>query len=195
MSASAITSLVPSLRRMAAALSLGLVVASAALAGSKGSQPVTFASYESAVPKAWLAEKPSSAMRAAQYRVLGADPDDAAEFVVFYFGPNQGGTIEDNITRWASQFSTAEGGRVEPVVKRSKVRDFAVTTAELRGSYARNVGVGQQGEAKPNQALLAGIVETPNGNIFVQLHGPAATVDAGRDGFENFIEGIRAAKQ
>lgn len=184
------------LQRLAAALSLGLVVACSAVAGNtRATQPVSFAGYTSTVPEAWRAETPASSMRAAQYRVPGSSPEDSAEFVVFYFGPHQGGSVDDNIARWASQFSSAEGGPVEPVIQHRKVRDYPVTTAELRGRYARNVGMGQQGEPKPDQVLLAGIVETPTGNLFIQLHGAARTVEAGRDGFNAFIEGIRTAAQ
>jgi hypothetical protein len=146
---------------------------------------------ESVVDGAWEQEPPASTMRLLQYRVPGAAEGANASFVVYYFGPGQGGSTEANVERWASQFSTPEGGRVEPAITTAKVGDLPVTLVELRGSYARSIGIGQQVAAQPDQALLAAIVETPQGNLFAQLHGPTATVDPARPAFEAFLSGLR----
>ena len=150
---------------------------------------------ESAVGPDWVEEQPTSSMRLLQYRVPGTGGAGNATFVVYYFGPGQGGSNAANIERWRSQFTTAEGGPVEPVVTTSKAGDMAVTLVELRGSYARSVGVGQQVEPQPDQTLLAGIVETPKGNLFAQLHGPTATVGQARPAFEAFLAGLRPVAQ
>jgi hypothetical protein len=148
---------------------------------------------ESAVTAAWEEEQPTSAMRLLQYRVLGAGSSGNASFIVYYFGPGQGGSTAANIERWQSQFTAADGGAVEPVITTSKAGDLPVTLVELRGSYARSPGMGQRVEPQPDQTLLAGIVETPKGNLFAQLHGPTATVAPARAAFEAFLAGLRPA--
>ena len=148
---------------------------------------------ESVVGAGWQEQQPTSTMRLLQYQVAGAAGAGNATFVVYYFGAGQGGSNAANIERWQSQFTTADGGPVEPVVTTSKAGDMPVTLVELRGSYARSLGMGQRVEAQPDQTLLAAIVETPNGNLFVQLHGPTATVATARGGFEAFLAGLRPA--
>ncbi len=155
--------------------------------------PVRLLDLESVVDGAWEYEQPTSAMRLLQYRVTGVGDGNNASFVVYYFGPDQGGSKEANIERWTSQFSTAEGKPVEPVITTSKVGELPVTLVELRGSYARSLGMGQRVTAQPEQTLLAAIVETSQGNLFAQLHGPTATVGAARPAFEAFLSGLRPA--
>lgn len=147
--------------------------------------------YEAPVPAAWQPQPPSSGMRLAQYRVPGAGGE--AEAIMYYFGKGQGGTVEANIERWTSQFTSADGKPASPRVERLIASGMAATTVELTGRYARGVGMGPQGEAKPDQTLLAAVFETPEGNLTLQLHGPSATVSANREAFDALVRGFRKA--
>ena len=113
-------------------------------------------------------------MRLLQFTVPAADEAGAAELVVYYFGPGQGGSLEANVARWTSQFS-ADDGPVEPAIT-PLTGKVPATLVELNGSYARGVGVGPVGDALPNRTLLAGVVETPRGNLYPQLYGSADVV-------------------
>jgi hypothetical protein len=53
--------------------------------------------------------------------------------------------------------------------------------------------MGPVGAPKPDQTLLAAVIETPEGNVIVQLHGDRATVAAHRSGFEALVSGFGAA--
>jgi hypothetical protein len=159
------------------------------------SHAVRLLDLESVIAADWEQEQPTSTMRLLQYRVAGTGGIGNASFIVYYFGPGQGGSKEANIERWQSQFTSADGGPVEPVVTISKAGDLPVTLVELRGSYARSLGMGQRVEAQPDQTLLAGIVETPKGNLFAQLHGPTATVAPARAAFEAFLAGFKPVAQ
>ena len=163
------------------ALTSGLVLAD--------DQPVTLLDMESQVPATWVVQEPSSGMRLAQFAVPGVDGGEAAELVVYYFGPGQGGTLDANVERWASQFSGPDGA-VEPEITELDGA-FPATLVELSGSYARGVGMGPTGDAQADRTLLAALVETPEGTLFPQLHGPADLVAAQRDGFVTFVEGLR----
>ncbi|MGE5152830.1 MAG: hypothetical protein ACM3ST_02340 [Bdellovibrio bacteriovorus] len=175
----------PHRRLLAASLLL-----TAGLAWAAG-QTVSFSGLTSEVPSEWVGTQPSSTMRLLQFDIPGAGGGEGAQFVVYYFGPGQGGSLDANLERWASQFRGPEGKPVEPVVTPLK-STMPATLVELRGSYARNVGMGQSGEALPDRMLLAALVETPDGNLYPQLHGPADLVTAQRPAFIAFIEGIRA---
>lgn len=178
-------------RIMMILLLFALVAAGTTMAAG---QRVEFLGMSTEAPQEWVAEDPSSNMRLAQFRIPAPDGtrNGDAELVVYYFGPGQGGSIDANLQRWASQFSAPDGTPVEPVIT-SLSGSLAATLVELRGHYARGVGMGPTGDALPDRMLLAGIVETPEGNLYPQLHGPADLVAAQRDAFVDFVEGIAPA--
>ncbi|MCP5150188.1 MAG: hypothetical protein H6983_10470 [Ectothiorhodospiraceae bacterium] len=141
------------------------------------------------VPVGWPAERPATSMRVVQHRVPG--PVGEATLAVFWFGRNQGGSASANIARWTSQFSTADGGPVHPTIETTTVAAMPVTLVTLRGSYARGVGMGPIGAPVPDQMLLAAVVESPEGNLYFQLWGPAATVTSALPDFRTLVLGLR----
>jgi len=143
------------------------------------------------VPAAWKRSPPSSSMRLAQFQVPAAPGSGPAAFIVYYFGPGQGGSASANIARWTGQFSAPGGGAATPEVSRRETSGMPVTVVRLQGDYARGVGTGPVGTARPDQVLRAAIIESSRGNVIVQLHGPAATVDAAAADFDRFVAGIR----
>lgn len=143
------------------------------------------------VPATWVAQQPSSSMRLAQFRVPGKTGSEDAELVVFHFGQGQGGSAEANIARWQSEFSSPDGKPVKASIHRLNVSGMPATTVELTGSYARTLGMTAAGAPVPDQTLLAAIVESPKGNLFIQLHGPKATVAANREAFLAMIRGMK----
>jgi hypothetical protein len=143
-----------------------------------------------AAPKTWAGEKPSSAMRRAQYRVPG--PGGDGECVVFYFGPGQGGDPKSNAARWASQFVQPDGS---PPESRMKTASFEAggspgLLVEVTGTYAGGMG-GAVAEPKPGYMLLGAIIEGPDANWFFKLTGPKKTVLAQRTAFEQMVRGVK----
>ena len=155
-------------------------------------QSGTFLGYTTAVPHAWVSATPSSSMRLAEYRVptnAGATP---VEVVVYFFGPGQGGDPAANIERWERQFSNPDGSPVHAKVTTDKTGAFPITYSEFRGTYARGTGAGSSADAaRPNHLLLAAIIETPKGSLFVQCYGPVAAAEAQRAAFEAFVKGLK----
>lgn len=174
---------------------LGLALSSAPLhaqhpqAQARGG--FAFLGYQAPVPAAWEPQVPASNMRAAQYRVPPSAKGTEGEVIVFYFGKGQGGSVQANVERWASQFTTPDGKPVAPKLAMLTTNGLPVTTVELNGSYARGVGTGPQGAAKPDQTLLVAVIEAPEGNITIQLHGDRATVAANRKGFDGMVRGFK----
>ena len=153
---------------------------------------VTLLDYRTTVPAGWATRPPGSSMRLAEYTIADATGATGAEVIVYFFGKGQGGNVEANLTRWKAQFSTPDGSPVPETITRDTSGAFPITFAEYRGTYARGIGAGSApDQAKPNQALIAGIAETPRGTLFIQLFGPAANVAAQRDAFMKFVKGLR----
>jgi len=138
------------------------------------------------VPAGWTAGK-TNPMRVATYAVPAAKGSDSGECTVFFFGPGQGGGVDENVDRWARQF---EGS---PPARRSTktVSGMAVTLAEVEGTYL-SPGGGQmvsQGK-KAGYRLLGAIVEAPEGRVFFKMTGSAATVAAARPAFDGLVASI-----
>jgi hypothetical protein len=114
-----------------------------------------------------------------------------AEVVVYYFGKGQGGSIDANLERWHSQFSNPDGSPVQE--KRTTLAGaFPITVAEYRGTYARGVGTGSDADAaRPNNMLIAVVAETPRGTLFFQCFGPIARVEAQREAYLQFAQGLK----
>lgn len=151
---------------------------------------VRFLDLQAVVPSGWLRTQPASAMRLAQFSAASPDGSQSAELVFYYFGPGQGGTPDANIARWRSQFHDAGGIAPEPAVRQFAVSGMAVTRVKLQGSYARGIGAGPGGTGKPGQTLIAAMLQTPRGQVTIQLHGDTALVDAFEAGFDGMLQGI-----
>jgi hypothetical protein len=159
---------------------------------SGGGVPVTLLDYEAIAPESFVARPASSSMRLAEWSVPSSTDGTSAEVIVYYFGEGQGGSAEANIARWTSQFTGTDGGAVSPRVGTLDGSAFTTTVAELEGAYARSVGMGGA-TAEPDQALIAAVVETPSGNLFLQLFGDRAAVAEAREDFLGMVGSIRAS--
>ncbi len=171
-----------------------LFVAAIAIAASSlqaQTSTVTLLDYRTTVPAGWTSRAPASAMRLAEYVVAPNTANEGAEVVVYFFGKGSGGSVDANLARWKGQFSTPDGSPVPETITRDSSGAFPITFAEYRGTYARGIGAGSPDQAKPGQALLAGIAETPRGTLFIQLFGPAARVSAEREAFKRFVKELR----
>lgn len=144
-------------------------------------------------PKPFVARTPKSSMRAAE---LGIEGDDQSELAVFYFGPDQGGGVEANMSRWLGQFKQADGS--DPEAKRGErtVHDIPIATIETTGRYGG--GMAAPGAPPPaaieDAALLGAIAKGPEGSVFFKLVGPRASVDSARDAFDQLLESVRKAE-
>jgi hypothetical protein len=141
-------------------------------------------------PAAWQQQPPESAMRKAQYAIPAASGDPpGAEMVVYYFGPDQGGSVDDNITRWKGQLLGPDGSPASARVAKSTVHGLSVTTIESEGTYSAAMMPGASAP-KPGWAMWGAIVEGPRGNVFFKATGPQKTIAAARPDFKKLLESL-----
>jgi hypothetical protein len=177
---------IPPTRALAVALALlALPVSVVAQGGSAPPGPARELRWT--VPPDWKEEPPASPMRRAQYRIAG--PGGAAEGVVFYFGPGQGGDADANIGRWAGQFRGGDPPRRRDI----KVGEIAVALVEISGTYVGGMGGGPAGPERPDSMLLGAVVRGPDANWFFRALGPRATLELQRAAFERMLRSIRRA--
>lgn len=159
----------------------------------------TKAGLRFSVPAAWKVEAPSSSMRQAQIAIpqsKESGDSEGAELVVFHFGAREGGSIQENLDRWYSQFEGPDG---KPPTASAKVgkRDaggLAVTTVDVGGRYVAPKRPGSPEKYdKPNFRMLGAVVTTPGGNFFFKLVGPAKTVEENAKRFDAAIDSVKFA--
>jgi len=146
-------------------------------------------------PAGWTEVEPASSMRVAQYRVDGEG--GAAECVVFYFGPNQGGGAMANAERWAGQFTQPDGSSSRERMKIVDIEGASVPVrlVEVTGTYDGGMTMTDQpATPSPGFMLLGGIVEGPDAPWFFKMTGPEAVVRAERERFVGVLRSFRVGQ-
>jgi len=162
-----------------------LLVWNGTMAAPEGAKEVEFVvgAFVFKVPKGWEMLEPSSAMRKAELKASGKGAGEAAETVFFCFGPGQGGSAADNVARWKGQVADITGEKVEE----KEISGTKVTTVKLEGTYQSGMPGGPKSPV-PGTVLLGAILESPEGNVYVKLTGPAAWVKKVESDFAAMIE-------
>jgi len=144
------------------------------------------------VPQGWTPEQPSSAMRAAQYKLPRAEGDtEDASLVLYYFGPGQGGSVSANIDRWIGQMAQPDGTSSKDKAKTEsmEVNGLQVSMVDVRGTFNAEMAPGSgTHENRPDYRLRAAVIETPKGAYFVKLIGPARTVAKWDEAFVDYLK-------
>lgn len=145
-------------------------------------------------PEAWQKVQPSSSMRKAQYKLPGPEGAAPATLAVYYFGAQQGGSVQANIDRWTGQFETAEGGSGSDAAETTKreVAGMTVHMVDVAGTFNPGRGMGAGGP-KQDHRMLASIVETGRGPVFFKLVGPEQTVGSHESEFESLVDSFQPA--
>jgi hypothetical protein len=174
-------------QRLAAAMAGCLFLASGAPSGAAPPLPSSAGGIAWTLPARWTAGQGAS-MRVATYAVPAARGASAGECAVFFFGPGQGGGVEDNVARWTKQFE----GAPKAATRTLQAGGLRVTRAEVAGTYLAPGGPAMQSTGtKTGYRLLGAIVEAPGGNVFFKLTGPAATVAEAQAEFDALVASIR----
>lgn len=143
-------------------------------------------------PDGWVTEKASSSMRVAQYKLPKAEGDnDDASLVLYYFGATQGGTAQANIDRWISQMQQPDGSASKDKAKTetTTINGLKVTTVDVSGTYTAEMAPGSGTfHNDTNYRLRAAVVETPKGNYFVKLAGPAKTIARWDQAYTDYLK-------
>ena len=144
------------------------------------------------VPDGWIVEQPTSAMRAAQYRLPKAEGDtEDAILVLYYFGQGQGGSAAANIDRWINQMQQSDGHPSKENAKTEAltVNGLKVMTVDVAGTYTAEMSPGSGTfNNKAGYRLRAAVVETPKGSYYVKLIGPEKTVGKWDEAYSKYVK-------
>ncbi len=154
--------------------------------------PVILAGMTFVPPTSWKDMGPSG-MRKGEYAFGPVDGEgDSATVTIFYFGSNQGGSVESNINRWVGQVTPPEGAS-EPLREDIQVDSMPVHLVKTTGTYNASMGGPMSGNTvqKPDYTLVGIVVEAPEGSVFFKLTGPEKTANAMNDMFQVAIQNIK----
>jgi len=131
-------------------------------------------------------------MRIAQWQVGADNPAGEVDCSILRF--RGGGSTQDNLLRWASQFRLPDGG--DPLgtasVESTVVHGLPVTTFELSGTMlSRGMSMAGPTEELENYAVHNAVVETNDGPYFLKCAGPEAAVAAERDNINALIQSFQ----
>lgn len=141
------------------------------------------------LPAGWKPMAPTSSMRTAEYQLSGADGGDAS-LVVFYFGADQGGSVEANIDRWYGQFTQPDGKPTQEHARRweKSVGSLKATLVDITGTYTGGGMGGGSNAPQTGYRMLGAILVSPRGPFFFKLVGPSATVEHWNKSFEQYLD-------
>ena len=134
-------------------------------------------------------------MRVADFTLpkVAGDPEDATA-TVYFFGAQQGGSVQANMDRWMSQMAQPDGKPSKSVAKTSSFvsHGLKISAVDVSGTYVAETAPGSgQNLNKPGFRQIAAVVETPGGNYYVKLTGPAKTVAKWEPSYTAFLKTLR----
>lgn len=145
-------------------------------------------------PEPFRAVQPTSQMRAAEYVFPEQEGEEPASLTVFFFGPGQGGSIQENIDRWVNQFQQPDGrpsSEAAQITERD-VNDLKVHLVDVSGTFSAMTPMGSRGGPATDQRMLAAIVEGPQGPVFFKMVGPRAVMERAQQPFEGLVASFHA---
>ncbi len=132
------------------------------------------------VPSSWTKVTPSNSMRLAQYEA------DNGEVVIAF--SQAGGSVEDNINRWANQV-TENGQPVSPDIQNLTVAGLPVSIVDLAGTFSEGAMSGSP-KVYSSYAVKGAIIDLGATKTFIKMTGPISLVDDHAANFDNMIRGI-----
>ena len=168
------------------------LVSMSAVSGNQDSKNQATGELRFKAPVEWTVEKPSSSMRLAQYKLPKAEGDsEDASLVLYFFGTNQGGSVQSNLERWIGQIEQPDGSSSEAKAKTETltINQLKVSTIDLTGTYVAETAPGSAvRHNNPNYRLRAAVIETPKGAHYVKLVGPAKTISRWEKAFDSYLQ-------
>lgn len=106
-----------------------------------------------------------------------------------------GGSVDANVVRWEMQFSQPDGSATKAKTKKKTIAGQTVHFVDIQGTFMDAPGGPFSGKPKVERKdyrMLAAIIETENdGQYFVKLYGPKATIDKNEKHFKAMIESVQ----
>ncbi len=146
-------------------------------------------------PDGWIREDPTSDNRMIQYRLRGQDKAAGdARLVVYYFGKDGTGDVDEIIDRWAGQFQQEDGRPSLDVarVEHHEADGLVVHTIAVAGTYTAVTATGEHLD-RPHRSLHAAVVYTDAGPYYFKVVGPTESVRRWDESYDALLASFLSA--
>lgn len=151
-------------------------------------------------PKDWVRKEPKSRIVEHEFAAPFVE-GDAMDGRITIMGA--GGDVQQNIDRWAGQFTQPNGVDSKDVTKvtKKKVNGIEIHVVDIGGTYQDSPAGPfnpQGGKPIPREGyrMLGAIIVAPKiGNYFVKFYGPEKTVTKYEADFGKMLDGLTVAAQ
>ena len=171
-------------RTIRRAAAVGLLLA-AAITSADAAETFRVGPFLFTEPQDWQRMAPPNPVRKAQFRVRNPAGGNDGVAIFFHFGPGIGGEPAANITRWYSHFKEPRVA-LDATVEHLTVDGGARHLFYAQGTFVTAGADGKRREVS-DYALLAAMLESRDGAVFVRLVVPAALAGRVRDAFRRMI--------
>ncbi len=144
------------------------------------------------VPAGWDEEKiePTPLGPKAVFKIPKTDPNGEDGTVRITHFPDMKGKDEINIDRWLGQVTKPDGQpmtRLDAKITTLESASLRLTTVDMSGSAKLTM----RDTAKPNQRMIAAIVDHPKGPHFVVSAGPVASMEKWAAQIDAFLKSAK----
>ena len=147
-------------------------------------------------PADWKAKEPRGGLGPKlEYELPAVEGEaEAAKVTLHYFG-GSGGGFDDNLKRWAGQFTDADGKALVPEkvpTEKLEAGTVKIALADLAGTWTPpSFGMGKSAP-KPGWRMLAAVVEAADGPWFARLTGSAKSIEKHREAYLKWLKSAHA---
>jgi hypothetical protein len=174
-------------------LPVALAVGSLAFASSLIAEELKLAEGKVTLsaPESWKQKEPANKLITYEFEAPAADDDTKPGRATV---SSASGSVEQNIDRWLLQFEL-KGNK--PKKEETKVAGQKVYLVDIAGTFKEPPpGAGPFSGAKPilreDYRMLGAIIATDkNGQHFVKLTGPKATIEKNEEAFKKMIDSLK----
>ena len=165
------------------------------LAGAQAQEPkekakiVELGKFKVTAPAAWKQQEPKSRILTHEFSAPAAEGDTLPGRTTVM---SAGGSVEDNISRWYTQFTQPGGGSTKEKAKVEKrtIAGQEVHLVDLSGTYKDQAGPFAPAVDRENFRMLAAIIVTEQANFFIKFYGPRRTIGENEKAFNGMIESL-----
>jgi hypothetical protein len=140
-------------------------------------------------PEGWVAKKPRVNIIRYEFAAPAAKEDTVDGRMTVMAA---GGSIDANLERWYGQFTQPDGKPTSSraQVEKKQINGFDVHLVELRGTYEDKPGPFAPGVKREDYLMLAAIIVTDQGNLYLKFYGPRETISSHSKAFDKMVESL-----
>jgi len=167
-----------------AAVTLAFSFAPTGRGEEAGAKPIVVGPFKFALAAPWKESATPGPMSQGTIELPGKDGAPGLTASFYHFGPGQGGALDGNIQRWQGMFQPSPAATTE-----REEMDFGQAKAavvSITGTYTGS-RFSPEKEPRVDYTLLAVVLPSAEGDVYVRLVGPAAGVSAAKEEFKKML--------